>query len=380
MAQAASDALRRLLAEAGGGGQAKVDALVALSQRTVFVPTWRIGDDGYRTVVSSNGVAALPVWLDFEALADAAAAFGWAMPDGRVAYKEIGARAALGHGLANNLLVVVEMGAEHSMEVEQEEMRLLLAPQARSESSGAFAGAGRLQSSLMRAVRPPSGTPPAGFAGMGAAPTPAADRVTAPPGYVAPKGELRAPSGAFSADTGVRNSLPQQEASSVRMSMPEQEAGSVRTSMPQRGDSSQRVSLPLRADGSPRPVTQTFGAPTASPGAQATFGGSAGGVTIAPLQSDASDALLRTLANALRTFPEVEWALLASVARGPAPPVPTVAVRVDASFRMRVNDIVAAVRAAAAGAGAGLDVLLLDDAQLMRLARAAGQPFYPWRR
>jgi hypothetical protein len=152
------------------------------------------------------------------------------------------------------------------------------------------------------------------------------------------------------------------------MSMPQQEAGSVRTSMPQ------------GAGAPPRRVTQTFGAPTASPGAQATFGGSAGGVTIAPLQSDASDALLRTLANALRTFPEVEWALLASVARGPAPPVPTVAVRVDASFRMRVNDIVAAVRAAAASAGAGLDVLLLDDAQLMKLARTAGQPFYPWRR
>ena len=61
-------------------------------------------------------------------------------------------------------------------------------------------------------------------------------------------------------------------------------------------------------------------------------------------------------------------------------PVPTVAVRVDASFRSRVLDIVAAVRAAAARAGAGLDVLLLDDAQLMRAARAAGQPFYPWRR
>ena len=103
-------------------------------------------------------------------------------------------------------------------------------------------------------------------------------------------------------------------------------------------------------------------------------------MTIAPLQSEASDALLRLLANALRTFPEVEWALLASVARGPAPPVPTVAIRVDASFRTRVNDIVAAVRLAAARADAGLDVLLLDDAQLMRAARAAGQPFYPWRR
>lgn len=302
-----------------------MDALVALSQRTVFVPTWRMGDDGYRTVVSSDGVAALPVWLDFDALADAATTFGWALPDGRVAYKEIGARAALGHGLANNLLIVVEMGAEHSMEIEQEEMRLLLAPQARSDSSGPFAGTGRLQSSLMRAVQSPtpSGDPPSGTAPSGAASSSA--RATTPPlrAAVAPKSVA-----------------------------PPAVTASVRTSR----------------------------APSSVPAVQATFGGSAGGVTIAPLQSGASDALLRSLANALRTFPEVEWALLAAVARGPAAPVPTVAVRVDASFRMRVNDIVNAVRTAAASAGAGLDVLLLDDAQLMRLARAAGQPFYPWRR
>jgi hypothetical protein len=113
---------------------------------------------------------------------------------------------------------------------------------------------------------------------------------------------------------------------------------------------------------------------------QATFGSGAGAVTIGPLQSEAGDTLLRALADALREFPEVEWALLASVARGPAAAVPTVAVRVDPSFRSRVGDIVAGVRAAASGAGAGLDVLLLDDARLMKQARAAGQPFYPWRR
>ena len=126
--------------------------------------------------------------------------------------------------------------------------------------------------------------------------------------------------------------------------------------------------------------TPIGGTPIGGTPMQATFGSSAGGVTITPLQSAATPALLRVLADSLRAFPEVEWALLASVARGPAPAVPTVAVRVDASFRTRVNEIVAAVRDAAAGAGAGLDVLLLDDAQLMRLARSAGQPFYPWRR
>src|SRR5512147_1181689 len=39
MADPGAAALRRLLADASAGGQAKTDALTALSQRTLFVPT-----------------------------------------------------------------------------------------------------------------------------------------------------------------------------------------------------------------------------------------------------------------------------------------------------------------------------------------------------
>ena len=39
----ATEAFRRLLSDAAAGGQAKVDALVALSQRTLFVATWTPG-------------------------------------------------------------------------------------------------------------------------------------------------------------------------------------------------------------------------------------------------------------------------------------------------------------------------------------------------
>jgi|GEM_PF-1158896 len=365
------------MAEVGAGGQAKVDALVALSQRTVFAPTWRMGDDGYRTVVSSNGVAALPVWLDFEALADASMAFGWALPDGRVAYKEIGARAALGHALANNLLVVVEMGTEHSMEVEQEEMRLLLAPQARSESSGAFAGAGRLQSSLMRAVRPP--TPATGMPRVtppGGLPSPVAQGIPAPSGYVPAASPARAPEPRDQPARAPERRDPS-EPFSPRGTVPQRVSAPFSQVQP---SATPFAGTPVSGGGVRNGATPLGGTPVGAAPVQATFGAGVGGVVITPLQSEASDALLRRLADSLRSFPEVEWALLASVARGPAPPVPTVAVRVDAAFRMRVNDIVAAVRAAAAAGGAGLDVLLLDDAQLMRLARAAGQPFYPWRR
>jgi hypothetical protein len=57
-----------------------------------------------------------------------------------------------------------------------------------------------------------------------------------------------------------------------------------------------------------------------------------------------------------------------------------VMVRVDTSFRTRVAQIVASTRQAGTTAGASLDVLLLDDKELMRVARNVGLPFFPWKR
>src|SRR5690606_1617352 len=103
-------------------------------------------------------------------------------------------------------------------------------------------------------------------------------------------------------------------------------------------------------------------------------------VTLSPLSAEPSDELLDALSGVLRGYPEVEWACVVSASRGPSAPVPTVGIRVDAGFRQRVNEIIAAVRRAGEAHGAGLDVLLLDDAALMRNARSAGLVFYPWRK
>lgn len=76
----------------------------------------------------------------------------------------------------------------------------------------------------------------------------------------------------------------------------------------------------------------------------------------------------------------MEWACLVQASRGPSAPVPAVGLRVDAGFRQRVNEIIQGVRRASDSKGAGLDVLLLDDAALMRTARGQGLVFYPWRK
>ncbi|MBK8171025.1 MAG: hypothetical protein IPK60_11875 [Sandaracinaceae bacterium] len=152
MSGAGDEAFLRLLADAAGGGQSRVDALVALAQRTLFVPTWLPGDDAFRTVVSSAGVAALPVFVTMQSIEETSRRFGWATPDGRIPYREVGARGALGHALAQNLLVVVEMGTNHAIEIDQDEIRPLVSSASRRDPSGPFASAGKVNSEMIAAV------------------------------------------------------------------------------------------------------------------------------------------------------------------------------------------------------------------------------------
>ena len=92
------------------------------------------------------------------------------------------------------------------------------------------------------------------------------------------------------------------------------------------------------------------------------------------------DALLDALSEVLREFPEVEWASFFVASRGPTDARPTVGLRVDTSYRQRINDIIRGLRGAADEQGATVDVMLLDDPKLVRDARAQAIVFFPWRR
>lgn len=156
-------AFHRLLADAHQGGQAKVDALLALSQRTVFVVPWPAGIEGYRTLVNSDGVAALPVFSERSQLEEAARRYGWLDASGAAPSVEVGARKAFSYASKQSLsYVVVDIAAEHALELASEEFTPLLSAAARRDSAGPYAGAGRISSSLIRAVRstpPPSSVP-----------------------------------------------------------------------------------------------------------------------------------------------------------------------------------------------------------------------------
>ena len=81
----------------------------------------------------------------------------------------------------------------------------------------------------------------------------------------------------------------------------------------------------------------------AAPSAVTTFG-SGSSVGVHKLGAEPPLALLESLAELLRGYPEVEWAALCAIARGPAQPVPTVGLKIDSAFRQRVNEIVQRLR------------------------------------
>jgi len=342
---AATAAFRRLLAEGAEGGQAKVDALVALAQRTVFVATWTPGGEDYRTLINSSGQNALPIFTTREQLEEAGRRLGWATPDGSVPCQEIGARAAFRHLVAHDLgFLIVDIAADHTLEVERSEVEPLLAA-SRADSAGPFAAVGRISSTMLEKVKK----------------TPRPMPAVHPPDSL-PEGALP-PRSAESSDA-----VPSAEASSPPPSGSDETTRAVEGDLPPAG---------RRPSSVPAGVTATAASPTQP---VTTFGSGAASVTVAPLTAEPDAALLDALSEVLRRFPEVEWASYLLAARGPSEPRPTIGLRVDTSYRARVQDILAALRSRADEHGASVDVLLLDDPALVREARARAIVFFPWRR
>ncbi|MFT5356559.1 MAG: hypothetical protein ACI9KE_003784 [Polyangiales bacterium] len=301
-------AFRRLLSEAASGGQAKVDALVALTQRTVIVPTWTPYGEDFRPLLSSDGQNALPLFTSMDQLEEAARRFGWMQPDGSVAHQEVGSRAAFRHALANRLqFIVLDITAAHALEIARDEIEPLLDSRSHSDSSGAFAGVGRISDQMLRAVRPSS---------IPAAP----------------------PTEAILAPTAMPSS-----AAMVPIGNPP---------------------TSKLSDLAPAPISPDASVP----------------LEIIKLSSEPNEAVLDSITEVLRSFPEVEWAAFAMARRGDAAPAPVIGLRIDANYRARVVEIFDTVQRAAARIGLDAQVLLLDEKQLVQSVRANSIVFFPWRR
>jgi hypothetical protein len=341
-------AFHRLLMDAASGGQAKVDALVALTQRTVFAVTWAADpNSGLRTLTNSAGHSALPLFTTVPLLQSAARRYGWVDQGGAVFHREVGAREALRHAVAHEVaFVIVDIDAPHELEIDRDEIGPLLTPLARRESTGPYAGVGRVSSDMIKAVKPSSRATPAR----------GVERIDQTPRAVAVGSAIpHGPSG--TPPSGVQ--------------------GGVQGGAPVMNE---RTAAPTSPPGGlPRIDVQPMTPPGGAQVPHATFG-TGSSVTVAPLGSPPDDPLLDVLSAVLREYPEVEWASLAAVSRGPTSPVPTICLRVDAAFRARVAEIMSKLRGAGETRGATLDCLILDDQVVMRAARQDGKVFYPWRR
>jgi SseB protein N-terminal domain len=301
-------------------------AVSALRGAEVWAVTWPTDGTTPRTLTSSSGIVALPLFSDERQLAAAAIRYGWQTGDGRVLHRKMFVSEAMRYAkLARAKLAIIDPVADHLLELDEGEMDLVASlPSSRPPPA---------DGSLDRAdwKRTPS-TPsqPSGF-DVARASTRPPSRSSAPSG--APR-----PPGAYGPFPG--------------------EITSARTSA-------------LR----PRSVTPHPAEHTVS----ATFG-AAPTSTMVALEEAPPDALLDALAEVLKDYPEVEWASLVGAPAGVEGARPSVALRIAPDFRVHLAEISQRLREAGSGEHTRVDVVVLETPDQMKEARHVGVPFYPWRK
>lgn len=90
---------------------------------------------------------------------------------------------------------------------------------------------------------------------------------------------------------------------------------------------------------------------------------------------DLGEAVLGALADALRKFPEVEWAC--ELADGDET---TISIRVDPSYLARTEDIEDAVRMMARRSGVEVNPVIVSTPDATKDARTRGRMFFPWKK
>lgn len=92
------------------------------------------------------------------------------------------------------------------------------------------------------------------------------------------------------------------------------------------------------------------------------------------------DDLVEAIRIVLRGYPEVEWACAALIIHGSDAGIPTIAVRVDPTYRARKDELLGKVRETCSNYGTQIAVTGMDDPTLLKAARQSAYMFYPWKR
>jgi hypothetical protein len=301
--------------------EARARAVSALRSSEVWAATWPTDPATLRTLTNSNGVTALAVFSDEAQLQEASMRYGWLGIDGRVPRKRLHMSECVRFAKQHHAqLVVVDIASEHALELDEGEMELVSAlPSHRPPS---YQGLSPVLSS-----RPP---PPSGSTRPGAASgrPPADSRIPASRTDVAPV---------------------------------------TKSSHPPAGPSIKPTKVVPDNAEDPQSLAATFGAVAHT------------GVLLGLVERPSED-LYDSLSGVLRDYLEVEWGCLLQQVREDGTTVPSIAVRVDPSFRKNVDEIVQKLEQAASALGTPYAVVLLETPEEMKNARQRGRPFYPWRK
>jgi hypothetical protein len=121
------DAFLDLLGQGGKGPGPKSEALEALALRPVFLATWEPRAEGFRTLINADGEEALAVFSSEDLLKSAASRFDWIEADGSIATHQSLGGDILRHAWTREYaFVVIDIGSDHSLEYEREELKLML--------------------------------------------------------------------------------------------------------------------------------------------------------------------------------------------------------------------------------------------------------------
>jgi len=121
------DAFQVLLREAAKGPGPKAEALEAVALRPVWLATWEPRAEGYRTLINASGEEALAVFSSEAALEGAATRFEWLEAGGAIAtHRAIGGDILRHAWTREYAYVVIDIGAEHSLEYGRDELKAIL--------------------------------------------------------------------------------------------------------------------------------------------------------------------------------------------------------------------------------------------------------------
>ncbi len=320
----AERALRQALISALKDPSARAAAVHSLRDATVWAATWPTDPATLRTLTNSNGITALAVFSDEKELEEAAIRYAWLGVDGRVPSAHLHISEVVRFAKQYRAqLVVLDIAADHALELDEGEMELV---------------------SALPSVRPPSQQ---GLSAAAMSSRPPATMANKPPGSAAP-------GSAAPGSAAPSNRAPSQPKVDS--------APSTRTS----GHGPLKPSSVFPRDAN-KPSTLNV-----------TVGAVAGALLGLPEGPD--DAMYDAWSHVLRDYPEVEWACALQHTRGNGESAPCVALRIDPAFRKNVNEISLKLRDVSISRGAPYDVVALDAPEQIKQARQAGRPFYPWRK